>query len=154
MEYFSKFIPMGRQSNSTLINMELFNDIKVMAGTLWGEARNQGDDGMIAVGHVILNRVKANSWYGNNIQEVCLKPWQFSCWNDNDPNKEKILQLDQSDDSYCKAVTISCYLLDNKIYDTTYGSTHYHTKSILPKWVEDKQPIVAIRDHLFYNNIK
>ena len=42
------------------MDMETFDDISVMAGTLWGEARNQGDEGMIAVGNVIMNRVKAS----------------------------------------------------------------------------------------------
>ena len=136
------------------MDMETFDDMTVMAGTLWGGARNQGDEGMIAVGHVILNRVKAKSWYGDSVKGVCLKAWQFSCWNDNDPNKEKILALDYSDDAFCKAVTISYYLLKNKIDDPTNGSTHYHTTTISPKWVEDKQPTVVLGDHMFYNNIE
>ena len=91
------------------MDMETFDDISVMAGTLWGEARNQGDEGMIAVGNVIMNRVKAKSWYGDHIKGVCLKAWQFSCWNDDDPNKEKILALDYTDDAFCKALTLSYY---------------------------------------------
>ena len=96
------------------MDMETFDDISVMAGTLWGEARNQGDEGMIAVGNVIMNRVKAKSWYGDHIKGVCLKAWQFSCWNDDDPNKEKILALDWSDNAFCKAVTLSYYFTKNK----------------------------------------
>ena len=138
----------------TFMDMETFDDMTVMAGTIWGEARNQSTDGMIAVGNVILNRVKANSWYGNGIKSVCLKKWQFSCWNEDDPNYKKILEIDWQDNQFCKALSLSYYLLKNKIDDNTKGATHYHTKSISPKWAENKIPCVAIGDHLFYNDIE
>jgi hypothetical protein len=38
---------------------------------------------LIAVGNVVINRVKAQSGYGGTIQEVCLKPFH-SCWNAGD----------------------------------------------------------------------
>jgi len=102
----------------------------------------------------IINRVKAQSWYGDHIKGVCLKEWQFSCWNDNDPNKEKILALDWSDTAFCKAVTLSYYFTKNKIDDNTNGATHYHTKTISPNWAEGKTPCAEIGDHLFYNDIE
>lgn len=43
----------------------------------------------IAVGWMIGNRVndgKAKSWWGEDYAGVCLKAWQFSCWNKDDPN--------------------------------------------------------------------
>ena len=49
------------------MDMETFDDISVMAGTLWGDARSEGEQGMIAVGNVIMNRVAAKSWYGDHI---------------------------------------------------------------------------------------
>ena len=64
-------------------------DRDILARTLWGEARGEGFDGQIAVAWTIRNRVfdgKAKSWWGEGYAEVCLKPWQFSCWNQNDPN--------------------------------------------------------------------
>ena len=74
---------------------------------------------------------------------------QFSCCNDYYLNIEIILALDYSDDAFCKAVKLSYYLLKNKIDDPTNGSTHYHTTTISPKWVEDKQPTVVLGDHMF-----
>ena len=50
------------------MDMETFDDISVMAGTLWGEARSEGEQGMIAVGNVIMNRVAAKSWYGDFVK--------------------------------------------------------------------------------------
>ena len=110
------------------MDMETFDDISVMAGTLWGEARSEGEQGMIAVGNVIMNRVAAKSWYG-------------------DHNKQKILELDYTDDAFCKALTLSYYFTKNKIDDNTNGATHYHTKAISPKWAEGKTPCAEIGEH-------
>tara|TARA_R110002012_G_scaffold227044_1_gene399211 strand:- start:608 stop:1015 length:408 start_codon:yes stop_codon:yes gene_type:complete len=128
-------------------------DITAMAGTMWGESRNQKIEGQIAVAHVINNRVKKRSWYGKTIKEVCLKDWQFSCWNEDDPNRDKIIALNHGDREYLQMVGIAYLITLGKIADNTYGSTHYHTKTINPKWVENNKPIVIIGDHKFYNNI-
>ena len=69
------------------------NDLIVMAKTMWGEARGEGYNGLVAVGWVIQNRCERGGWFGNTIREVCLKPYQFSCWNNDDCNKAKIDRL-------------------------------------------------------------
>ena len=51
-----------------------------LARTLWGEARNQGQCGMAAVAHVVLNRAAHPRWWGHDIISVCRAPEQFSCW--------------------------------------------------------------------------
>ena len=43
---------------------------ELLARAIYGEASDQGDEGMEAVGHVILNRVKGKDWYGNTITDV------------------------------------------------------------------------------------
>ncbi len=68
-------------------------DIDVLARTIWGEARGEGIAGQIAVGWCIRNRVEMDlhndgrpDWWGEGYEGVCRAPWQFSCWNKNDPN--------------------------------------------------------------------
>ncbi|MFT8135469.1 hypothetical protein ACMYLZ_23150, partial [Salmonella enterica subsp. enterica serovar Enteritidis] len=64
-------------------------DRDILARTLWGEARGEGQAGQIAVAWTIRNRVfdgKAKSWWGEGYAGVGLKPGRFSCWNKNDPN--------------------------------------------------------------------
>ena len=64
-------------------------DRDILARTLFGEARGEGLVGQIAVAWTIRNRVedgKAKSWWGEGYAGVCLKPYQFSCWNQNDLN--------------------------------------------------------------------
>ncbi len=81
------------------VSVQLENpDLNVLAQTIWGEARQDGVKGMIAVGNVIKNRVEANkAMFGQGIRGVALKPKQFSCWNPGDPNREKLKDILQYD---------------------------------------------------------
>ena len=67
-------------------------EILTLARTLYGEARGEPREGIEAVANVILNRVLSNR-YPNTIAKVCLQRLQFSCWNDNDPNRKIISRL-------------------------------------------------------------
>ena len=130
-----------------------FEDLDIMAKTMWGESRNQDTSCQIAVANVIKNRAEARRWYGNTPKEVCLKEWQFSCWNEGDPNKEKMEQLSKTDPIYIKMLGIGFLVLSGKIKDNTQNSTHYHTKAVKPKWSYDVQPVCEYGEHLFYNNV-
>src|SRR3546814_13540556 len=66
--------------------------IDVLARTVWGEARGESVRGMEAVASVVVNRVRraiarGGYWWGNDVVGVCLRPCQFSCWADGDPNR-------------------------------------------------------------------
>jgi len=87
-------------------------EVDSLARTLWGEARGEGVEGMKAVACVILNRVKiaeekGKCWWGNNIIQVCQKPYQFSCWNRSDPNFKKLQAVDASDLNFATALRIA-----------------------------------------------
>jgi N-acetylmuramoyl-L-alanine amidase len=58
------------------------NPIEVMALTIYGEARGESWEGMLAVGFVIVNRSRL---WKQSIKEVCFAKNQFSCYNSNDP---------------------------------------------------------------------
>ena len=133
--------------------MEISQDTEYMARTLWGEARGEGKEGQIAVGHVIKNRAEKKTWYGKTIMDVCLKKWQFSCWNENDPNRNKILAL--SLDDLEDQIEVAAGVISDQYIDTTEGSTHYYAKSMPkpPKWAVGKEPVVVMGNHYFFNNI-
>ena len=133
------------------------NDIDILARTIYGEARGEygGSGGMaslISVGNVVMNRVKAQCWYGKSIQEVCQKPWQFSCWNEGDPNRAVITHavIDDPIFSLCQEVAIN--ISREQWPDLTKGSDHYHasTMPIFPRWAREKNPRVCVGKHLFY----
>lgn len=84
---------------------------QVLALTIYGEARGESTRGKIAVGSVILERVDHRDWDGKTIPEVCLKKWQFSCYNENDPNYRKLLHIAENWDKEIVAnmVLNSCW---------------------------------------------
>ena len=134
--------------------MEISQDTEYMARTLWGEARGENKDGQIAVGHVIKNRSDKKTWYGKTIMDVCLKKWQFSCWNENDPNRKKILAL--SLDDLEEQIDVASGVISGHYVDPTHGSTHYYAKSMPkpPKWAVGKEPALVLGNHYFFNNIE
>ena len=56
-----------------------------LAKTIYGEARVESVETMLAVGWVIRNRLQAKR-YGDTYKDVVLQRKQFSCWNKDDPN--------------------------------------------------------------------
>ena len=132
--------------------------VDVLARTIWGEARNQGAEGMQAVANVVINRVehaqkKGSFWWGNNIIQVCQKPYQFSCWNKGDPNFRKLQSVDENDLYFASAVRMARRAIIDVLPDVTNGATHYHTKEILPYWAKGKTPCAEIGAHIFYRMI-
>lgn len=143
------------------------SDIDVMARTLYGEARGEGDLGMKAVACVIMNRCKhataymlthghAHSLFGNGSPEsACQAKWQFSCWNAGDPNCHIINDVDDSDPIFTKALQIASSAVNGLLDDITFGATHYYDRRMPepPEWAEDKEPCASISHHLFFNNV-
>jgi len=128
----------------------LLDDIDVLARTLYGEARGEGEEGQRAVAHVVLNRVMLQSWYGKTISGVCLRDKQFSCWNDNDPNRLTITALDISSAGYQQALRVACQAVFSDETDPTNGADHYHADYVSPAWNKSMGQTATIGRHLFY----
>lgn len=136
---------------------QFYNDmtVDVLARTIWGEARGEGSAGMQGVANVILNRVKiaedkGKFWWGNNIIQVCQKPYQFSCWNRSDPNFRILQAVTESDLYFATAVRIARRAVAEVLPDLTSGATHYHEQSIAPYWARAEKPCAVIGRHKFY----
>ena len=86
---------------------------QIMGLTICREAGGEPDEGKLAVGTVILERVDHRSWDGCTVQEVCLWPKQFSCYNTFDKGYGKTLHMAEQWDQ-CFATDFSlmnCYSL-------------------------------------------
>ena len=130
-------------------------EIDVLARTLWGEARGEGGEGLKAVACVVLNRVKiaeekGKFWWGNNIIQVCQKPYQFSCWNRSDPNFRKLQEVDERNIHFATCLRIARRAVAGTLKDNTLGATHYHADSIKPYWTRGETPVATIGNHIFY----
>lgn len=126
-------------------------DVEVLAKTVWGEARGESEIGKKAVICVVFNRFLSKAWYSaKNVADVCLKKAQFSCWNTDDVNAEKIEKL--------TFIELKPYMeLIRDVLtegDITDGATHYHTKKINPAWAKNATPTVVYGNHIFYKGVK
>lgn len=134
--------------------------IDVLSRTLYGEARGEfmhpkgGLSALIAVGNVVMNRLKSNpEWFGKTVSEVCLKPYQFSCWRAKDVNYAIITSVQLGD----HPIFDLCHHVAQKIYyeewpDLTQGCDHYYASWMtpVPAWAKGLKPKREIGQHLFF----
>lgn len=128
-----------------------------MARTVFGESRGEPYLGQLAVAWVIRNRADRPSWWGRSVRDVCLKPRQFSCWNEHDPNYGLIRAASLSDSRFRTAYRASLAAYDRSEPDPTKGATSYHTLakpagvSVWPPgWAGTTVPRGQIGAHMFY----
>lgn len=85
------------------------SDIEIVAKTLFGEARGEGEMGLKGVASVIWNRAGGDI---SKLKSVCLKPKQFSCWNDG------VVTVNQKDKK-----AVASYQLCVKIAESMFRKT-------------------------------
>jgi N-acetylmuramoyl-L-alanine amidase len=154
-------------------------DVDILARTLYGESRGEGIEGKIAVANVVLNRTRraaqikeewrikrgnlhnySNQFGTGTIETACLRPYQFSCWNEKDPNRKKILAVKNTEPHFAECIVVAKMALAGLLVDNTLGATHYHVTSMgfPPAWLHKDElphkPCVVIGKHSFYNTVK
>jgi spore germination cell wall hydrolase CwlJ-like protein len=110
-----------------------------LAKTIYGEARGESIETMLAVGWVIRNRL-CSGHYGATYKDVVLQPKQFSCWNKNDPNYKVIKGMIKGRHwEVCIGVAIVVMQSSEK-HNPVVGVRHYYDRSMdgnPPYWAED-----------------
>src|SRR3546814_14859458 len=93
---------------SSDLKEQIGNDpVDLLARTIWGEARGEPVRGMEAVAAVVMNRVARPGWWGRTVASVCTKAYQFACWNEDDPNRAKLLAVTDADPIFAIARRIA-----------------------------------------------
>lgn len=143
---------------------EIFSGLteaQIMALTIYGEARGESREGKIAVGSVILERVNHREWDGDTIHEVCLMPYQFSCYLPGDPNFHALRLIAQDwETKAMRSMAMSeCYQVAVGLIDGTIPRTpeiaashccQYKTKKASAAWAKKMKVILTIDQHEFY----
>lgn len=112
---------------------------------IWREAQNQRLDAMIAVGHVIRNRVASPKWWGSDYPSVILKHYQFSSFNWDDPNGSKF--PNGTEPSWENALVAASDVFTGQNPDPSQGATYYFDKSLddkPPKWSTDGSTVHTV----------
>ena len=136
-------------------------EVEILARTVYGEARGESAKGQQAVMQTILNRVKKGGWWGATIEDVCKKPYQFSCWNPETvgatdsasvANYKKMMEVTTADPTYQYIYQIATSAVRNNGLGVDYsnGATHYHAKSVSPSWANKLTKTAEVGNHIFY----
>ena len=112
-------------------------DVDLLARLISAEARGEPYEGQVAVGAVVLNRVKHPS-FPNTIAGVIYQPWAFSCINDGQFNEP---------------VSQSAYRAARDAmngWDPSGGAIYYFNPAkATSSWIWSRPVIVTIGSHLF-----
>ena len=109
-------------------------DVHVLARMMEAEARGEGEDGMIAVAWVAINRANSPSWWGDDLLSVLIKPYQFA----------------KAPAASDKAKRLAMEIVKGQHADPTDGATHFHAAYITPYWATRLQRTAKIGGHVFY----
>ncbi len=113
-------------------------EIVLFALLIWREDRGGDLASKYAVAWSVRNRVLHPSWWGADWVSVILKPFQYSCFNHDDPNA--VLFPFPQDTSWQACLKIAQEVYAGQGMDPTGGSTHYFDRSLdnhPPKWSTD-----------------
>lgn len=129
----------GQTNTVSLAKMSNASDIQLMARAINGEARGEPYEGQVAVGAVILNRVK-DSRFPNTISGVIYQPGAFTAVADGQINAA----IDESSTVY-KAARDAM-----NGWDPTSGCVYYFNPSTATnKWIWSRPLVKTIGKHRF-----
>lgn len=125
----------------------------LLARMIYGEARNCSYDEKITVGFTAVNRANdGKRWNGTSVSSAILTPYQYSCFNKNDPNRE-LLKGKLSRPVWDECVRAARAVLSGDLVDP-FENTHYHTRQVSPRWSGDIKMEKRIDNpefkHIFY----
>lgn len=134
-------------------------ELDVLARTIFGEARGCDTDIKEAITNIVMNRVRVSEargkyWWGNNIIQVCQKPYQFPCWDRSSELYKDLLNVTAEDLEFLFCMTTALGGIEGTLQDNTERSTHYHHESNAPFWSRTEHPEVIINDFKFYKLVE
>lgn len=127
----------SNSSNVSGVNGYSSQDVKLLARLIHAEARGESYTGQVAVGAVVLNRVKSAS-FPNTISGVIYQPYAFTCVNDGQINLAP-------NNTALKAAKDAM-----NGWDPSYGSLYYYNPKIATSgWIFTRPTVVTIGNHVF-----
>lgn len=136
------------------------DEMDLWARVVWGEARREAWIGKLAVAYTALERASIDlhgdgrpDWWGEGIGPVLRKKWQYSCLNENDPNRPLLLKVTASDPAFRECLAAAAAAWSGAAPNPMPGATHYANLAVLPKppsWARREWRLGMIGRHTFY----
>ena len=113
------------------------SDLYLLAKLIHSEARGEPYAGQVAVGAVVLNRVK-DPGFPNTLEGVIYQPWAFTALHDGQFNLEPNSTAYQAAQDAFNG------------WDPSYGSIYYYNpRTATSSWIFSRTTIVTIGNHVF-----
>lgn len=129
---------MSLSSSTTSSNSSYSSsDVNLLAKLIYGEARGETYVGQVAVGAVVMNRVKSAS-FPNTISGVIYQKYAFTAVADG--------QINMTPDANAKKAAQDAM----NGWDPTYGAIYYYNpKTATSSWIFSRKTTVTIGNHVF-----
>tara|TARA_R100000808_G_C2148129_1_gene156230 strand:+ start:2191 stop:2688 length:498 start_codon:yes stop_codon:yes gene_type:complete len=125
----------------------LSEEERIVALTILGESRGEGEIGMFAVACVIQERARARKL---SPAKVCLQRKQFSIWNGVKRESELHYLWKSKSMPYARKIARSVCDPKQTLVDVTGGANHYCNIKINPYWAKGRKPTRVIGNHKFF----
>ena len=128
---------------------------RIVAQTILGESRGEGEAGMYGVACVIQERIKSQHW-PNTMNGVCFQKSQFDFWTErkrvtwDDENREAVRQHMLNNTKvaqYAKRLAIHLNDLDRSYVK---NADHYCRVNINNSWTKGQKPVAVIKKHKYF----
>jgi len=126
-------------------------DTVFLAFVMWREARGETIICQTGVGYSVLNRVDNPKWWGNDVQSVIFKKWQYSSMTD--PRDPQLTRWPSPQDkSWQQCFRVAVDVMSHNAINPVIGADSYFDVSIPnPKWATADKFVAQIGRIKFYN---
>lgn len=124
-------------SSSTVTSNYSDSDINLLARLIYGEARGESYVGQVAVGAVVMNRIKSAS-FPNTMSGVIYQSYAFTAVSDG--------QINLTPNATARKAAQDAI----NGWDPSYGAIYYYNPATASsKWIFSRQTTVTIGNHVF-----
>ena len=136
-------------SATPVMRPDVVADYDCLAEAIYFEARGENRTGRIAVGEVILNRVKSKQYpntvcgvvrQGEDRKNSC--QFSYRC----DGVDEAIF----NQTAFANSLQLAIDLIGQRLSSVTHGATHFHASNVSPNWARKMHRTARIGRHSFY----
>lgn len=134
-----KALGMSTGSNSSSSSSSSYSDadVQLLARLIYGEARGESYVGQVAVGAVVMNRIRSSS-FPNTMSGVIYQRYAFTAVDDG--------QINLTPNATAKKAAQDAM----NGWDPSYGALYYYNpKTATSSWIFSRQTTVTIGNHVF-----
>ena len=128
---------LGMSAGSTSTSGQSSADVNLLAKLIYGEARGESYVGQVAVGAVVMNRIKSSS-FPNTMSGVIYQKYAFTAVSDG--------QINLTPNETAKRAARDAM----NGWDPSYGAIYYYNPKIATSsWIFSRKTTVVIGNHIF-----